>query len=153
MIRAKKQKRNKCICQNCDYVIPINPHTVKEKTIDDIIAVYVECPVCGERILKQLDTEETQQEAQRGVKLRMLQDKGKKLSDSQKKRLQSIEKELYNKRLKLNSSHWDEIYQSLNQLEDDQTGTAHLEPIQGNTGTLLRPKTSGERMVEHEQVL
>lgn len=153
MIRAKKQKRNKCTCVNCGNVTPISPQTVKEKTFDDIIAMYIECPVCGEKILKQLDTEVTQEQAQKGVKLDLLKREGKKLSDSQKKRLQSIERELYNKRLELNSLYWDEIYQSLNQTdeEDEKTEMANQEPLLGSQVT--NTVKLGERMAEHEQVL
>ena len=150
MIRAKKQKRKICKCHNCGYDITISPDTVKEKTFDVVIATYVECPVCGERLLKQLDTEETQAKAEKGVKLEMMQMSGKKLSPSQKKRLQSIETMLYNKRKLLKELYWDETYQSLNQYEEEQTGMADLEPTQGDIGVSLRPITSGERMNEHE---
>lgn len=150
MIRVKKQKKKVCQCNNCGYSIAITPDTVKEKTFEEIIAIYVECPVCGEKILKQLDTPETQEEAQRGVKLTLLRDKGKKLSEGQNRRLQSIEKELYNKRLKLNSLYWDEIYQSLNQTdeEDEKTEMANQEPLLGSQVT--NTVKLGERMAEHE---
>ncbi len=136
MIRVKKQKKKICKCHNCGYDITISPDTVKEKTFgnnleDAIIATYVECPVCGERLLKQLDTEETQAKAEKGVKLDILQRSGKKLSPAQKKRLQSIEMMLYNTRKNLKELYWDEIYQSLNHYEDEQTGTADPEPTQG----------------------
>lgn len=163
MIRAKKQKRKICKCHNCGYDITISPDTVKEKTFEGmiptifehgenqpIIATFIECPVCGERILKQLDTEETRAKAEKGVKLEMIQISGKKLSPKQKKRLQSIETMLYNRRKLLKELYWDETYQSLNQYEEEQTGMADLEPTQRGTGVLLRPITSGERMNEHE---
>ena len=150
MIRAKKQKKKVCRCYNCDYDITISPDTVKEKTFDGIIATYVECPVCGERLLKQLDTEETRAKAEKGVKLELLQKSGKKLSPAQKRRLQSIETMLYNKRKILKEMYWDETYQSLNHYEEEKTGTADLEPTQGDTGISLRPIISGERMNEHE---
>lgn len=150
MIRAKKQKKKICRCYNCNYDITISPDTVKEKTFENVIATYVECPVCGERLLKQLDTEETQAKAEKGVKLEMIQMSGKKLSPAQKRRLQSIETMLYNIRKNLKELYWDEVYQSLNQYEDEQTGMTDPEPIQGDTGVLLRPITSGERMNEHE---
>ena len=153
MIRVKKQKKKMCQCNNCGYNIAITPDTVKEKTFEEIIAIYVECPVCGEKILKQLDTPETQEKAQKGVKLTLLRDKGKKLSGGQNRRLQSIEKELYNKRLKLNSLYWDEIYQSLNQTdeEDEKTEMANQEPLLGSQVT--NTVKLGERMAEHEEVL
>ena len=125
MIRAKKQKRKICKCHNCGYDITISPDTVKEKTFGVVIAT-------------------------KGVKLEMMQMSGKKLSPSQKKRLQSIETMLYNKRKLLKELYWDETYQSLNQYEEAQTGMADLEPTQGDIGVSLRPITSGERMNEHE---
>lgn len=146
MIRAKKQQKKKaCRCYNCGYDITISPDTVKEKTFGGIIATYVECPVCGERLLKQLDTEETRAKAEKGVKLELLQKSGKKLSPAQKRRLQSIETMLYNKRKILKEMYWDETYQSLNHYEEEKTGTADPEPTQGDTGISLRPIISGER--------
>lgn len=135
MIRVKKQKKKVCQCNNCGYSILITPDTVKEKTFEKVIAIYVECPVCGEKILKQIDTPETQEKAQRGVKLTLLRERGKKLSESQSKRLQSIERELYNTRLKINSLYWDEIYQSLNQSEEEKTEMANQEPLLGTQVT------------------
>ena len=148
MIRAKKKKKT-CRCYNCSYDVTISPDTVKEKTFDEIIATYVECPVCGERLLKQLDTEETQAEAKKGVKLEMMQRSGKKLSPAKKKRLQSIETMLYNKRKILKGMYWDEVYQSLNQYKDEETGMADPEPTQGDTGISLRPITQEKGMNEH----
>lgn len=148
MIRVKKQKKKVCQCNNCGYNILITPDTVKEKTFERVIAIYVECPVCGEKILKQIDTPETQEKAQRGVKLTLLRERGKKLSEGQNKRLQSIERELYNTRLKINSLYWDEIYQSLNQSEEEKTEMANQEPLLGTQVT--NAVKLGERMAEHE---
>ena len=148
MIRVKKQKKKVCQCNNCGYNILITPDTVKEKTFEKVIAIYVECPVCGEKILKQIDTPETQEKAQRGVKLTLLRERGKKLSEGQNKRLQSIERELYNTRLKINSLYWDEIYQSLNQSEEEKTEMANQEPLLGTQVT--NAVKLGERMAEHE---
>ena len=133
MNRCKKPKKNMCHCSNCGYDTMISPDTVKEKTFDmeiatrierPVIATYVECPVCGERILKQLDTEKTMALAKHGVKLQLMQKQGKKLSDKQKSRLKRIESHLFNTRKNLNLLYWDEIYQSLNPVEEDKTGTA-----------------------------
>lgn len=150
MIRAKKQKKNVCRCYNCGYDVAISLDTVKEKTFGEIIATYVECPVCGERLLKQLDTEETQAQAGKGVKLELLQKSGKKLSLAQKRRLQSIEMMLYNKRKILKKMYWDETYQLLNHYEEEKTGTADPEPAQGDIGISLRPITQEKGMNEHE---
>lgn len=150
MIRVKKLKQV-CKCHNCGYMVSLSPDTVKEKTFgrsldDAITATYVECPVCGEKILKQLDNEETYRRARQGVKLELMQRQGKKLSDKDKKRLQSIEKMLYNKRLQLNKTFWDEIYQSLNQYEDEKTEIADRELTPGNEVT--NTVKFGERMNE-----
>lgn len=149
MKRWKKQKKNICHCYNCGYEIQISPDTVKEKTFEDtVIATYVECPVCGERLLKQLDTAETMEMAKKGVKLDLLQKKGKKLSDKQKNRLKSIELMLSNTRKKLRNVYWDEIYQSLNQYEEDEkTEMADQEPTLGDEVTST--EQAGERMAEH----
>ena len=134
-----------CRCFFFCYVVTVSRDIVKDKTFDEIIATYVECPVCGEKLLKQLDTEETRAKAEKGVKLELLQKSGKKLSPAQKRRLQSIETMLYNKRKILKEMYWDETYQSLNHYEEEKTGTADLEPIQRDTGISLRPIISGER--------
>lgn len=147
MLRIKKQKKV-CRCYNCGYDITISLDTVKEKAFDTIIATYVECPVCGERLLKQLDTEETQAKAEKGVKLEMMKRSGKKLSTAQKKRLKSIEAMLCNTRKNLKMLYWDEVYQSLNHYEDEKTGMADHEPISGEQVT--DTDKSGERMNEHE---
>lgn len=115
MVRVKKQKRKVCDCQNCGYRVTISPDTVKEKTFEHVIATYVECPVCGERVLKQLDTEETRQKALKGAKMELLQKQGRKLTDKQKSSLKSINKMLSNKRSQLKKLYWDETYYILNQ--------------------------------------
>lgn len=151
---CRKPRGNKCHCPNCNYDIRISPGNVKEKTFESlhsrdqlITATYIECPVCGERLLKQLDTPETAEIAEKGVKLELLQRKGKKLSDKQKARLKSIEQILFNARKKLNEIYWDEIYQSLNQYEDEKTGVADQELMLGNQVT--NAGKLGERKVEH----
>lgn len=151
----KKQKKRACKCYNCGYEIQISPDTVKEKTFGDslkdtIIATYVECPVCGERLLKQLDTPETAEMAENGVKLELLQKRGKKLSNKQKNRLKSIEVMLSNTRKKLKTQYWDEIYQSLNQYENEKTGMVDQMPESGYVGVQLRPDNSAGRTDEHE---
>lgn len=157
MNRWKKPKKNICHCSNCGYDIMITPDTVKEKTFGKhmpvvdkempIIATYIECPVCGELLLKQLDTERTSKMAQHGVKLEMLQRQGKKLNNKQKARLKKIEKDLFNTRKSLNLLYWDEIYQLLNQYEDAKTEMADQEPTLGNEVTST--EQAGERMAEH----
>ena len=165
MLRVKKQK-HVCRCHNCGYMVSISPDTVKEKTFEvnitenllgegithpiAIIATYVECPVCGERLLKQLDDELTLERAKHGAKLELLQRQGKKLNDRQKQRLKSINAVLSNTRGKLNKTYWDEIYQSLNQWEDDKTETVDQEPMLGNEVTST--DNAGERMAEYVEV-
>lgn len=150
MIRVKKQK-HVCRCHNCGYMVSISPDTVKEKTFevlgDTLIATYVECPVCGERLLKQLDNELTYDKAKQGAKLELLQRQGKKLNDKQKQRLKSINSMLSNTRGKLNKIYWNETYQSLNQWEDDKTEMADQEPILGDEVTST--ENAGERMAEN----
>lgn len=150
MIRWKKPKEKTCKCPNCLYYIQVHPETVKETMFPDfssetIIATYIECPVCGERILKQLDTIYTRSEATKGVKLEMLQRNGKKLSSSQKKKLKDINRMLSNKRTNLNKKFWDEIYQSLNQEEKTEIVDQELIPGDEVTST----EEAGERMNEH----
>lgn len=140
-----------CRCHNCGYQVLISPDTVKEKTFgnnleDAIIATYIECPVCGERLLKQLDNELTYEKSKQGAKLELLQRQGKKLNDKQKQRLKSINTVLANTRGKLNKLYWDETYQSLNQWEDDKTEMADQEPTLGNEVTST--ENAGERMAE-----
>lgn len=147
MNRWKKPKKNVCSCINCQYQVPISPDTVKEKTFDTVIATFVECPVCGERLLKQLDTQKTRELAERGVRLEMLQRQGKKLSEKQKSRLKSIEKTLFNTRRNLNRLYWEKIYQSLNQYEEEKTEIADQELTLGDKVTST--EQAGERMVEH----
>lgn len=149
MIKVKKQKKKVTQCPNCQYNIQIHPDIVKEKLYpgsesSEVIATYIECPVCGERILKQLDTSESRALAMKGVKLELIQrDSKKKLSPKQKQRLKDIEMMLSRIRSQLNSAFWDEIYQSLNQDEEDQTEIDDQELIPGNevTGT----DNAGER--------
>lgn len=153
MVKVKKQK-HVCRCHNCGYMVPISPDTVKEKTFgilgDTLIATYVECPVCGERLLKQLDNKLTYEKAKQGAKLELLQRQGKKLNDKQKQRLKSINSMLSNTRGKLNNAYWDETYQSLNQWEDNKTEMADQEPILGEEVTST--VNAGERMAEYVNV-
>lgn len=155
MLRVKKLKRNVCKCHNCGYQVSITPNSVKEKTAvlydgQVVIATYIECPVCGERLLKQLDTQETMQKAKIGAGLELHMRQGKKLTDKQKKRLKSIEKMLDNERSKLNAQYWDEIHQSLNPTDDEKTGMADQEPTLGDEVT--NTVKVGERMNEHVNV-
>lgn len=150
MKRWKKPKDKRCSCVNCGYVIKISPYSVKEQTFDDVIATYVECPVCGEKMLKQLDTAESQELAQKCVKLNIRQREGKKLTDKQKAKLRSAIRVLNNTRKQLNRAHWDEVYQSLNQYEEPKTETADQELTLGEQVTST--VQAGERMNEHESV-
>lgn len=125
-----KRLKMKVWCYNCGYDIPIIVDTVKEKTFNDVIATYVECPVCGERILKQLDTQETLEAAQVAVKYDSLRRTGKKLSKTQIQRWKKAELTLDKIRSQLNKDFWDEINQSLNQYEP-KTEMANQEPILG----------------------
>lgn len=107
--------KNKFIetCSNCGYKIHIGKDIIKEHTFNDIIATYIECPVCGENLLKQLDTKETLEVAKVGVKLESLR-LGGHIKSKQAKKLKSIERKLYNMRKSLNKDNWDFIYQQLN---------------------------------------
>lgn len=154
MNRWKKSKNKICHCHNCGYNIKIIPKTVKEKTFDKsvkareaLIATYIECPVCGERLLKQLDTEQTNKIAQQSVKLELLKRHGKKLSDKQKLRLKKIEKYLFDTRKSLNLLYWDEIYQLLNQCEEAKTEMVNQEPTSGIKVTST--DQAGERIIKY----
>lgn len=114
MIRLKKSNKTTSICKNCKHQIKIKSDTIKEHTFDGIIATYIECPVCGEKILKQLDTEETQAIAAAGVKLEQIKRAGR-IKKKQIAKLKSLEKELFNIRKGLNAEHWDRVHQQLNQ--------------------------------------
>lgn len=81
---------------------------------NDITATYIECPVCGEKILKQLDTQYTLDLAKIGVKLEALKRCGH-IKSKQMKKLKSAEKELFNIRKSINEEHWDRVYQQLNE--------------------------------------
>lgn len=121
-------KRKKVVnCYNCNSELPLTLSLIQTKDFgleETIRATYVECPVCGERMLKQLDTVQTYEEiAPKIVKLTLLQQKHR-LSPKQKNRLLKLERQLKNIRESLNNKHFDEIYQSLNQ---EKTGTANQE--------------------------
>lgn len=105
-------------CDNCGQATKLSPSTLKEQEVNEIsdkklFVIYIECPVCGERILKQLDTYETLEIRNKVVKLKLIQRKGK-LSDKDKKRLLLLDKKLNNTRKVLNGLYWDEVYQFLN---------------------------------------
>ena len=134
-----KQLRTKVRCYNCGYNVPLTVDTVKEKTFSgmrllvevvDLTATYVECPVCGERILKQLDVPETLEAAQIAVKYDSFHRAGKKLSKAQNQQWKMVEILLNKVRSQLNKTFWDEINQSLNQYEQ-KTEMADQEPTLG----------------------
>lgn len=109
-------------CENCKSEIKLSPSVLKEQELKDLsdtilVATYVECSVCGERILKQLDTVETLEFRDKVVKLKLLQKRGK-LSNKDKQRLLTLDRKLNNIRKNLNKIYWDEVYQFLNK----QTG-------------------------------
>lgn len=105
-------------CDNCGYSTQLTPSILKEEEFNvegnKITALYVECPVCGEKTLKQLDNNESLELKPVVVKLKLVQRKGRKLSDKQKRRLFKLDKELNNIRKTLNTAYWDEVYQLLN---------------------------------------
>ena len=111
--------RNMAIkCDNCGQTTKLSPSVLKEHFIDSIadkglFATYIECSVCGERLLKQLDTAETLEFRDKVVKLKLLQKRGK-LSKKDKQRLLTLDKKLNNIRKNLNRIYWDEVYQFLN---------------------------------------
>lgn len=121
MNRNHKISKHTCKCINCGYVIGITRSSIKEQKFGDITATYLECPVCGERMLQQLDNDKTLAQATKAVKLRTQIRKQYKLSSKQKKTLKTVENSLYLDRLFLNTHYWDEIYQSLN---EEKTGDA-----------------------------
>lgn len=105
-------------CENCGSRIKLSPSVLKEHFIDSIadkglFATYIECSVCGERLLKQLDTSETLKLRDKVVKLKLLQKRGK-LSNKDKQRLLMLDRKLNNIRKNLNKIYWDEVYQFLN---------------------------------------
>lgn len=129
--RTKKAKitEQKLECYNCRTVIDLTPQTIQTKMFKleiNVIATYVECPVCGENMLKQLDTEETYNilNPQR-IKL-MLRQKNAKLSPKQKDKLSKLNRSIDNTRQKLKPLFWDKVYQLLNP-QEDETGTADQE--------------------------
>lgn len=143
----KKHNKDVCRCTNCGYNIIVSPTTVKEKWVGSLLATYLECPVCGEKNLKQLDTKQTYDLSRKGVKIQLLQKQNKKLSDKQKNRLKGIEKHLLIARKNL-QKYWDEIYQLLNQYEsEEKTEMADQEPTLGNQVTST--ETLGEKEAEH----
>ena len=154
MIRVKRRTKAKtCTCPNCKYGIVIQPSAVKEQVFDadvieTIIATYIECPVCGEKILKQLDTERSHKLARTGAKLELIKRQGTKLLPKQKQKLQSIENTLGEIRTQLQNDFWDEIYRSLN---EEKTEAADQRLISGQQGTIT--VNDGERTDEHEMVL
>ena len=121
-------KRKKIVnCYNCSSELPLTLSLIQTKDFEQeetIRATYVECTVCGEKMLKQLDTIQTYEElAPKIVKLTLLQQKHK-LSPKQKSRLLKLERQLKDIRESLNNKYFNEIYQSLNQ---EKTGTANQE--------------------------
>lgn len=136
MIRTKKAKitERKTTCYNCGQVIDLTPQTIKQKELDlgiKIIATYIECPVCGEKMLKQLDTEQTQYDSHEVVRLTLKQRK-QKLSKKQSSKLSQLNRHVNQTRQKIKPIFWDEVYQLLNPQEDEQTGTANQELMPGS---------------------
>lgn len=120
-------KTKKCKCENCGYNVTISQKTVHEKIFPGpmqcrptgyLIATYVECPVCGECILKQLDTYDTIKLAEKGVKLEIAtkNKRAKKLSTEKKDKLKNITKVLCTKRQQLRKLYWNEASYRINDL-------------------------------------
>lgn len=106
-------------CNNCGVTFKLTPSILREihiESIDDkgLVATYIECPTCGEKMLKQIDNPETLEIKDSVVKLKLRQRACKKLSDKQKTRLLKLDKKLDNIRKVLNDLYWDEVYQYLN---------------------------------------
>lgn len=136
MIRTKKAKitERKTTCYNCGQVINLTPHAIKQQEFDlgiKLIATYIECPVCGEKMLKQLDTEQTQYDSHEVVRLTLKQRK-QKLSKKQSSKLSQLNRHVNQTRQKIKSMFWDEVYQLLNPQEDEQTGIADQELTPGS---------------------
>lgn len=120
-------KTKKCKCENCGYNVTISQKTVHEKIFSGpmqcrptryLIATYVECPVCGERILKQLDTYDTIKLSKKGIKLEIAtkNKRAKKLSTEKKDKLKNITKVLCTKRQQLRKLYWNEASYRINDL-------------------------------------
>lgn len=107
-------KRYKLKCPNCKAEYTLTAGLIQEKDFNGVIASYVECPVCGENILLQLDSTKTKQIAKKAVKYELLRLKRKKLSPKQKKEMISLNSQLIIQRKKLNKDYWDSIHQQLN---------------------------------------
>lgn len=105
-------------CDNCGQEIRLTPLTLKDETVEidekKLYVIYTECSVCGERSLKQIDNYESYKLRTPVVKLKLMQRKGRKLSEKQKKRLFKLNKQLDNIRKTLNTLYWDEVYRLLN---------------------------------------
>lgn len=108
------------VCQNCDYKSKLTPSILKEVEWrptghQDILCItYTECPVCGEREVRQIDSPYTMELSYPVAKLQLRRHHGKKLSDKQKTKLSKLNYKLDNARKVLNELFWDEAYQFLN---------------------------------------
>jgi len=138
MIRTKKAKitERKTTCYNCGQTIDLTPQAIKRKDFDmgiKVIATYIECPVCGENMLKQLDTEETYNVLNPQRMKLVLKQKNTKLSPKQKDKLSKLNRSIDNTRQKIKPLFWDKVYQLLNPQEDNKTGIADQELTLGKT--------------------
>lgn len=106
-------------CESCGHRARLTPSELKDKIIEidgiKLYAVYTECPLCGEKSLKQIDNRKTYDLKNIIVKLRLRQHRGKKLSAKQKKKLLKLDHELNTERRNLNSLYYNQVYQSLNE--------------------------------------
>lgn len=108
-------KSYKVNCPNCKTSYNLTVGILKEKEFDSgVIATYVECPVCGENTLKQLDNESTQDLVKKATKYSLLKMKNKKLTSAQKDALRRLNSQLIIQRKKLNQEYWADIHQQLN---------------------------------------
>lgn len=102
------------LCENCKHVIQVTKSNIQLKSVDvgldePILVTYMECPVCGDITLCQLDTEDTYALGINLAKKERLRNQGK-LTKGQKQRLQQLNKQLCNKRGNL-KPYWGQVYQ------------------------------------------
>lgn len=118
-------------CYNCGNEMLLSPSLLQVEDFEyeeTVRATYVECPVCGEKMLKQLDTIKTYSEdTPKILKLTRMQ-RHRKLSQKQKFKLSKLERDVRNTRKSLQDRYHHEIYQLLNQ----ETGDANQEHTLGS---------------------
>lgn len=113
------KKKYTVYCENCKGKIELTPTLLQEKVItmggEELIATYIECPVCGQISLKQLDTYKSKMLALKLTKKKLRQQHSNKAAaPKDKKRLQQLDKQLSNIRGVLNTKYWAKVHQHLN---------------------------------------